>query len=231
VYYDACLPCSNGTFSNDLEGATVCTACPRGTFQRSLGSSSCDGCPAGRFMNSTGDGFGCDACPRGRSTNGETGLEVCTRCSEFNTPAQEGFDPVTECKKRMQCGKVGGTFHYQDQTGSPFCEICENSRRRGGYGCDEESGDIQCYGLYIPESKCRKPQRVIEGLILASVTFVVSIFFIIPLVFVTGFLALVARLWRRDLSIVLQWMKVGRCVRTAVSRASPALLNCFLSLP
>ena len=110
VYFDGCHLCANGTFSNDRNGATVCTPCPPGSYQRSSGSTSCEGCPAGRFMNTTGDGFACDACPRGRSTNGETGYAVCSRCSELNSPAEEGFDSVTKCFNRMQCGKVGGDY-------------------------------------------------------------------------------------------------------------------------
>ena len=72
-------------------------------------------------MNTTGDGFACDACPRGRSTNGETGYAVCSRCSELNSPAEEGFDSVTKCFNRMQCGKVSGDY-YQNQKGAETCQ-------------------------------------------------------------------------------------------------------------
>ena len=149
VYFDGCHLCANGTFSNDRNGATVCTPCPRGSYQRSSGSTSCEGCPAGRFMNTTGDGFACDACPRGRSTNGETGYAVCSRCSELNSPAEEGFDSVTKCFNRMQCGKVGGDYYYQDQKGAETCQKCKNSGRRGSYGCDEFTGEFQCYAVRL----------------------------------------------------------------------------------
>ena len=100
-------------------------------------------------MNTTGDGFACDACPRGRSTNGETGYAVCSRCSELNSPAEEGFDSVTKCFNRMQCGKVGGDYYYQDQKGAETCQKCKNSGRRGSYGCDEFTGEFQCYAVRL----------------------------------------------------------------------------------
>ena len=146
IYYDGCLPCPNGTFSDDPDGVTQCTACPRGHFQVVHGSSSCDECPAGRFMNFTGEGTECEECQRGRSTNGETGLFSCPDCFELNTPQKKGFTPLTECEleEGMSCGKPGGQYYFQSNKGREFCRECKNSGNKGAYGCHHKSGEIQC---------------------------------------------------------------------------------------
>ena len=70
---------------------------------------------------------------------------------------------------------------------------------------------------------------MIESLILASIMFIVSIRFIIPLIFFTGFLALVARQWRKDLSNILQRMRIGsrkgRCVDAAEALLSKTTMR------
>ena len=146
VYYDSCLPCRNGTFSNDPDGATQCKPCQRGRFQVLDDSVSCDACPAGRFMNDTGEGVECNECGRGSSTNDETGRPLCTRCSAGNSVAKEGFSSVTECWEKMSCGAVGGLYFYQNKKGRASCLECENSGNKGAYGCNEKTGDFQCYG-------------------------------------------------------------------------------------
>ena len=192
-------------------------------FQKSRGSLSCDDCPAGRFMNSTGEGVECDACPRGRSTNGGTAHEVCQRCSDSNTPAEDDFDPITVCGSKMQCGQVGGDYFFQDRTGAPTCDACPNSGHRGAFGCNEKNGDIQCYGLYLEKSKCRRAQMVIEFFAVAVVTFVLSIKFLIPAIFFSGLLAVVSRQWRKDLLVVLRWMRRGTSKGNAADAAELAV--------
>ena len=159
-------------------------------------------------MNGTGAAV-CDGCPTGRSTNDETGRKTCSRCSELNTPQKEGFEPVTICEAKMQCGKPGGNLFFQDQIGSPTCRECPNSGAPGAYGCNEVNGKFQCYGLYMLATKCQDAQLVFETLLAAGLAFVVSISFIIPIIFLTGALAVLARKWRKDLSVLLQWMKNG----------------------
>ncbi len=159
-------------------------------------------------MNGTGAAV-CDGCPTGRSTNDETGRKTCSRCSELNTPQKEGFEPVTICEAKMQCGKPGGNLFFQDQIGSPTCRECPNSGAPGAYGCNEVNGNFQCYGLYMLATKCQDAQLVFETLLAAGLAFVVSISFIIPIIFLTGALAVLARQWRKDLSVLLQWMKNG----------------------
>jgi hypothetical protein len=84
---------------------------------------------------------------------------LCSRCSELNTPAREGFlkKKVTECRfSENECGKVGGDFYYQDRKGAGTCEKCKNSGTNGGYGCNEKNGKIQCYGV---SQFCRRNAR------------------------------------------------------------------------
>ena len=59
IFYDGCLKCPNGTFSNDPHGAIFCKPCQRGSYQVKEDKSSCDLCPQGRFMNETGEGKEC----------------------------------------------------------------------------------------------------------------------------------------------------------------------------
>jgi hypothetical protein len=108
VYYDGCLPCANGTFSDDPDGATTCQACSRGSYQIKPGSASCDACPVGRFMNTTGEGVVCNACPVGRSTNGESAQATCLRCSALNSQDEKDWGKLTKCNPEMACGAVGG---------------------------------------------------------------------------------------------------------------------------
>ena len=124
VYYDGCLPCANGTYSNDPVGAAFCTPCARGKFQIALGAPACDECPAGTYMNFTGEGTGCEPCQRGRSTNGATGMLACSECSELNTPLPEGKKSVTDCEPKMSCGKKGGDYYFQSKKGEEFCDLC-----------------------------------------------------------------------------------------------------------
>ena len=73
----------------------------------------------------------------------ETGYAVCMRCSELNTPAEDGSiaKSLTPCEDNMQCGKVGGDYFYQKEIGAPTCKKCANSGRRGAFGCNGRGGE------------------------------------------------------------------------------------------
>ena len=145
VYYDSCQLCPNGTFSNDPNGAASCTPCQRGHFQVLDGAKSCDECPAGRYMNETGEGVECEPCQRGRSTNDKLGRPLCSECSDLNTPARERFleNSVTICEVGMSCGQKGGEYYFQPNKGRATCRECTSSGKKGSFGCNHKSGDIQ----------------------------------------------------------------------------------------
>ena len=64
-----------------------------------------------------------------------------------------------------------------------------------------------------------------EGLIAAILSFVVNVRYIIPAIFFSGFLALLARQWRKDLSICIQWMKAGTRKATSAAAAETLLAD------
>ena len=225
IYYDSCLPCNNGTYSDDPDGAVECKLCAKGSYAPNRGSNACEGCPPGRFTNHTGEGSACIQCSIGKSTNNVSGLTECIRCSTWNTPARPKFiiNSVTECLDQMQCGQKGGFFYYQDAPGSATCKECDNSGEIGSYGCNELDGSFQCYGLFQVDDNCRSFKRILEGFIGAVLTFMVVVFVIFPLVFTTGSLSLLSRQWRNDLLVVLEWMR-SATNKAAVASKAEALL-------
>ena len=82
---------------------------------------------------------------------------------------------------------------------------------------------IQGYALYTIASECTEVKAIIAGLVGAAIFLVVSVRFIIPLLFMSGFLALIARQLRKDLAVCIEWMKSGTR-KAAVSDATEARL-------
>ena len=74
-------------------------------------------------------------------------------------------------------------YFFQDKSGQEFCRECKHSGNEGAYGCNEEDGAFQCWGLFTPVSKCVELQVIIEGLLIAVVIFFLVVTVAIPLVF------------------------------------------------
>lgn len=55
-----------------------------------------------------------------------------------------------------------------------------HSGNKGSFGCNQKSGEIQCYGLYTRPSECTQQQLIITGFVAGWMTFIVSVRFIIP---------------------------------------------------
>ena len=197
VYYDACLVCPNGTYANDPEGQERCQSCEPGRYQTERDSDHCDECEPGKYTNWTGEGHTCSLCSRGKHANG-TGFHTCIRCSYKNDWVDDipHGEPV-----------VGGKFFFQKKEGQQYCRHCKNSRKQGGYGCNEKSGEITCYGLYTPKSKCKRPQDVFSSMVISYSFFLFAVFVLIPMVFTTGSLAVLSRQLRKDVQVMVQWMQ------------------------
>lgn len=169
----------------------MCLACPGGKYVTGTGASICTDCPVGRFVNHTGEGIRCLECPRGRSTNGRTGLRQCIRCSTNNDRFR------------------GGSFFFQDEVGQPQCKLCESSGTVGGMNCNERTGNTEfgdCWGLYTFDSDCKEAQSIYQSVGIAYSMFFVTCLVLLPFVFVSGGLASVAQVWRRDIGIIAIWM-------------------------
>ena len=190
---------SNGTYAPEPGGYSQCLACPGGKFVNHSKATECGDCPLGRFINHTGEGFECAACPAGRSSQSPSGyfregLRQCNPCSRNN-------------------GKRGGNFYFQDEVGQKQCKKCKNSGAIGGLSCDEVSGEIifeegHCWGLYTPKSKCRETQDIYTSAGIAYGTFILTVFVLVPFILLSGGLASISKVLRRDISVAAQWMTV-----------------------
>ncbi len=188
---------SNGTYAPEPGGNSKCFGCPGGKYVTAHAAPICDECPAGKFVNHTGEGYQCHECPAGRSSQSpsglRTGLSQCIPCSRNNDRFR------------------GGNFFFQDKVGQLECRRCKNSGAPGGLSCDEVSGEIifsenHCWGLYTVLSNCEEAQDVYTSAGIAYGTFLFTLFVLLPVVFLGGGLASIAKVWRRDVAVAAMWM-------------------------
>ena len=99
-------------------GATVCTACPAGTFANQAQSSFCSGCSGGTYQSSSSQTY-CSKCAAGTYSDSTvevagSGATVCTSCpaGTFANQSQSSF-----CS-----GCSGGT--YQSSSSQTYCTHC-----------------------------------------------------------------------------------------------------------
>ena len=165
-------------------------------------------------MNHTGEGHSCSDCGVGKHANG-TGFKTCIRCSYLN-------DWVDDIPHGTPV--IGGKCYHMKLTGQQFCRRCKNSGKEGSYGCNENTGEFFCYGLYTPKSRCDRPQKILESILISYFFFLFTTFVVIPIVFGSGSLAVISRQLRKDVQLVLQWMKrsTGKAV---VAKMQEELLN------
>eukprot|EP00494_Astrolonche_serrata_P011731 UN11827 len=74
--------CPIGTYSG--VGASECSPCAVGTFNKNEGVDSCLECPAGKFASEVGQ-TDCDDCDGGFYTDETSDKSVCSRCPEGET--------------------------------------------------------------------------------------------------------------------------------------------------
>ena len=164
----------------------------------------CHNCEAGRFANWTKEDTACKSCPIGRSTNGLTGKAGCPSCKNNN----DLF--------------VGGNFYFQDKIGQEYCRLCKNSDTPGGRDCDHETGNLRvgdCDGLYTLESKCNDREEILQSILIAYGVFAFEVLLFVPFIFRSGGLAVLARVWRKDVGAMADWMQdtTSRCYRRRMS--------------
>ena len=120
------ITCNAGYYNNN----GTCTACPKGTYASSAGSSSCTPCPAGTYYNWTG-GTACKPCPRGMQAPSE-GMSVCQDCPKGTYASTTGNASCTACPK--------GT--YVSSAGNSSCTACPDGETTGSTGNKSASA---CY--------------------------------------------------------------------------------------
>ena len=117
-----CLPCPQGTYSND---GTACYTCKSGYYS-SGGSSSCSACPAGSYSTSTGS---CIPCASGFYSQISASVS-CLPCSVNTFSNVTGSASCFSCQQNAIAGK-----------GSSFC-VCSI-----GYYLDLNGNCVSCpYG-------------------------------------------------------------------------------------
>ena len=114
-----CIPCAPGTADEDLDPATVCTACGPASYAPEGASGSCNEdllCPEGTFGNDTSAATPCAPCPPGSFSL--RGALNCTECA------------------------VGYIDH--DQNGATACRLCQQPGTYVPAGSAGSCGDYLC---------------------------------------------------------------------------------------
>ena len=192
------------------------------------GSPNQTACPVGTYMNQTGFGGGeCFECEVGRSTEGLTGQPSCPWCSVRNTyydgqtdgvPRREkqfdkDYDVKTSIKKFNKDGRKmqfqAYEHFYQNLKGRENCEPCRSNKQPGAGFCDVLNGDIQCLGFYEEEEKCKSEQQVEQSIAIAYVFFSLLVTIGVPFMFLSGGLAAISHLWRKDIAVLIKTMRKG----------------------
>ena len=113
-----CKDCPVGSYQPDELNIipTTCSSCPRGFYQRNVGSSSCELCLPGRYQANvssidchkcginnftdthTGVRDKCDVCPAGYDTAGEEGQSYCQSCAVGKFGVHKGSTCI-QCEK------------------------------------------------------------------------------------------------------------------------------------
>ena len=124
----SCSFCLAGTYS--LQGATVCTLCPAGTFSTvvySPSSVNCDNCAAGTYSANAGANLAsaCVQCAAG--TYSLQGATMCVECPTGTSSAIPGANSASVCSP---CG----TGKYTNTTGRIACENCNAGTYAGSGG-------------------------------------------------------------------------------------------------
>ena len=75
---DVCTPCSAGSSTMNATGATICTACPAGTYS-AMGDADCSPCLPGYYSVSSSS-VSCSVCPLNSYANSsrQTGCQLCS---------------------------------------------------------------------------------------------------------------------------------------------------------
>jgi len=137
--------CSPGTYSRD--GATICIACPPGTYQQYADQASCTSCVAGKY-NPVYGSFSPDACINAPAGNYATVAPGTLPYAPYATAGPTMYTPCSPGYYQSESGKNGclscgtGTFSLGGQVS---CTIC----LAGTYQNAERS--INC--IYCPPNQ------------------------------------------------------------------------------
>jgi hypothetical protein len=73
--YHDCLSCQPGFYSNDVNGAGICTKCEAGKFSLGYNETTCTACGPGFYSNIEAQSK-CNACPTGKSTKMQGAMSI-----------------------------------------------------------------------------------------------------------------------------------------------------------
>ena len=223
-------------------GASACTDCAAGTIAAAAASTVCVDWYGASFHIVL---FAC-CIPTSYTLNlsfpptsaigtysAAAGGTACTSCADYN----EGED---------------NAYYYQNQAGQANCEACEcNDKANGAVeSCDILDGFCTCAALFVDTKSgeagpaadvdCGEEQDVVEAMKFAYSFFGFFLLFVLPFIFSSGALAVMAGVWRKDVGIIIYKMreitqkavqiKKRRRITAARREIDKRLINAFDSL-
>ncbi|KAJ3433971.1 insulin-like growth factor binding proteinn-terminal [Anaeramoeba flamelloides] len=113
---EGCVPCSKGTYNDEIYIAHECNKCLGGTYQDEEGQSICKECDYGTFQNGKGKTV-CTVCEKGTFTN----EKKSTQCHDCAIGTYSDIQGLSKC---LDCGPG----LYSAKTKSTFCDQCSKGK-------------------------------------------------------------------------------------------------------
>ncbi|KAJ3442675.1 insulin-like growth factor binding proteinn-terminal [Anaeramoeba flamelloides] len=142
---EGCVPCSKGTYNDEIYIAHECNKCLGGTYQDEEGQSICKECDYGTFQNGKGKTV-CTECEKGTFTN----EKKSTQCYDCTTGTYSDIQGLSKC---LDCGPG----LYSAKTKSTFCDQCSKGK------FSNKTSNTECrechFGTYSnlqESSECKK---------------------------------------------------------------------------
>ncbi|KAJ6230814.1 insulin-like growth factor binding protein [Anaeramoeba flamelloides] len=158
--HEGCVPCSNGTYNDEIYIKNECKKCLPGTYQDEEGAIECKPCGYGTFQKRMGWTV-CDECEEGTFGN-ETKLTECFDCNPGTYSDEVKLSECSICEAGYYQNISGQTTcrecalgYYGNVTGEDECNKCE----AGTYANSEQSTgckacEIGTYQELTGETKC-----------------------------------------------------------------------------
>ena len=226
-----CTDCQAGRFNN-LFGAYECTSCNPGTIADAAGASACTECTPGKYASTTA-ASDCSSCAVGTYTAND-GSSECTNAEAGSYVAVTGATETTKCPKgeyqdeegATECNSCGAyneneenPYYYNTDTGQAACLPCKCNglkKETAVESCDVETGSCTCGPLFVDSGNqlqkgvkagCDEEQDVRMAMKYAYSFFGFFLLIGLPFIFNSGALAVLAAVWRKDVSIVIHRLR------------------------
>ena len=216
-----CEECAEGTIAA-TDGLAACANCPAGKTSAMVGSSECTSCLAGKYA-AVEASRECTPATGGYyvDTDGATAQKECL-AGKYSSEEDCAEGLCTECSDCLDYNPEGlpeGQFHYyQNEPAQAQCKrcACDGAPADAVSKCDTTSGVCTCDNFYFdsggkpdgdPLNKCDEQQSVSQAMWLSYSFLAVFLFLVLPFIFCTGGLAVLAGVWRKDVAIAVYTLR------------------------